>query len=112
MIKSGSMYPELNVNDFVVILKTDNYKVGDIITYNYEGKYLVTHRIIGKSDNCFITKGDNNNSEDQEHVKIENVKGKVILVIKRKYLKRIVIIMLIIIIMKILKKGMYNEKNN
>lgn len=107
------MFPEFSTNDIVIIQKTNSYEVGDIITYNYENKYLVTHRIVKKENNGFITKGDNNNSEDIENIKVENVKGKVISIIKNKYLKNMIIIVLIIIILlKILKKGIYYEKDN
>jgi len=103
-IKSGSMYPTLDINDIIIIKKSDKYKIGDIITYNYKDRYLVTHRIIGTYQSFFITKGDNNNSEDEENVEIQNVKGKVILIIKKEYLKNIFIIIFAIILIKILKE--------
>ena len=111
-IKSGSMYPVLNVNDFILIKKSDDYNIGDIITFNVDNKYLVTHRIIEEQENKYVTKGDNNNSEDENTVKCENVKGKVIVIIKEKYLRIIVIILLIFILIYLIKKGFYNEKNN
>lgn len=82
IVKSNSMYPNLKTNDIVIIKKYSNYEKGDIITYS-EDNYLITHRIIEKNNNDFITKGDNNNSEDNELVKLENIKGKVILRINR-----------------------------
>lgn len=112
VIKSGSMLPELNINDIVIIKKYNDYEVGDIITYNYQDKYLITHRIIEKSDSEFMTKGDNNNSEDLENVQIQNVKGKVILIIKNQYLKNVIIVLLIIILINIFRKGICNEKHN
>lgn len=104
-IKSGSMSTTLNINDIIIIKRDNEYKIGDIITYNYKDKYLVTHRIVGKYQNLFITKGDNNNSEDEEYLEGQNVKGKVILVIKKEYLKTTFIIILAIILIKILKRG-------
>lgn len=112
VIKSGSMYPELNINDIVIVKKCKNYEIGDIITYDYQNKYFITHRIIEKSENGFITKGDNNNSEDLENIKIQNVKGKVILIIKNKVLTKVIIIILVIILIKIFRKGKCNEKRN
>lgn len=108
-IKSGSMYPILDINDFVFIVKSSNYENGDIITYDVDNKYLITHRIIEKKDKEFITKGDNNNSEDENIVKYENVKGKVIVIIKNRYLKIFIIIILIIIVINRVKKGTCNE---
>lgn len=108
-IKSGSMYPILDINDFVFIVKSNNYEKGDIITYDVDNKYLVTHRIIEKKDKEFTTKGDNNNCEDENIVKYENVKGKVIVIIKNRYLKILIIIILIIIVINRLRKGTCNE---
>ena len=93
VIKSGSMQPTLNIKDIVLIKKQDSYMVGDIITYKDDNNNLITHRIIEKQGNSFITKGDNNNVEDQKSVSINNVKGKVILIIN----KNILIISMIII---------------
>ena len=112
-IKSNSMSPTFCINDIVLVQKSKDYNVGDIITYDYENKYLVTHRIVKKENENFITKGDNNNSEDMEKIKIEDVKGKVILIIKNKDLKKIIIISIIVIIFfEIFKKGLYYEKIN
>lgn len=112
IVKSGSMYPKLDINDIVIVKKCENYDIEDIITYNCQNKYFITHRIIEKNENAFITKGDNNNSEDLEKVKIQNVKGKVILIIKNKYLKIMITIILVIILIEIFKKGKCNEKHN
>lgn len=83
VIKSNSMFPNLEKNDVILIKKYNDYKVNDIITYSYEN-YLITHRIIEKNDEGFITKGDNNNSQDNDLVKLKDIKGKVILKINRK----------------------------
>jgi len=83
VVKSNSMYPNLEKNDTILIKKCNNYKVNDIITYSYED-YLITHRIIEKNNEGFITKGDNNNSQDNDLVKLKDIKGKVILKINRK----------------------------
>lgn len=88
IIVSPSMIPNINVNDAVVIFRSNpkNLEVGDIITFssndpNYSG-LTVTHRIIGKelTDSgkyVFRTKGDNNNSEDPSLVEESKVFGKV-----------------------------------
>lgn len=94
IVKSNSMYPELRINDIIIIKKLNNYNVNDIITYSIDNKVLITHRIVKINDNDFITKGDNNNSEDKEIIKLENIKGKVIHKINRSY--QIIIILLFI----------------
>lgn len=62
-IATGSMEHELVAGDYIVVEKTDNYKVGDIITYREDG-YYITHRINQMDENMIITKGDANNSSD------------------------------------------------
>ncbi len=77
-ITSGSMKNELKIGDIVLIKESNEYKENDIITYNVDNEYLVTHRIIKKNGNNYITKGDNNNTIDSIIVKEENIEGKVI----------------------------------
>ncbi len=78
-VESGSMENTLSIGDIIVIKECDDYKVNDIITYNVEKEYLVTHRIIEKENGKFITKGDNNNTKDNEKVTKDDIEGKVIL---------------------------------
>ena len=85
-IISESMNPTLNVGDLVIVKKynsIDEYKVKDIITFNYENKNI-THRIVDiqQEDNIkiFITKGDRNESNDDFYISYENIYGKVIFV--------------------------------
>lgn len=62
-IATGSMEHELFAGDYIVVEKTENYKVGDIITYMEDG-YYITHRINEIDENMIVTKGDANNSSD------------------------------------------------
>lgn len=80
-IISGSMAPTLNVNDIIIVHKTDNIKEDDIITY-IDNKDFITHRIIKIEDNIITTKGDSNNSTD---IRIDKSKiiGKVVLTIPK-----------------------------
>lgn len=96
VIKSNSMYPKLKINDIIIIKKSNNYNVKDIITYSTDNEVLITHRIVKSCEDGFITKGDNNNSEDNELVKLENIKGKVILRINRNY--QILMVLLFIVL--------------
>lgn len=77
-VSSGSMENELNIGDIILIKEFDKYNVNDIITYNVDNEYLVTHRIIEERNGSFTTKGDNNNTSDSKSVSKENIEGKVI----------------------------------
>lgn len=77
IVKSGSMYPALKVNDMIVIKEQNDYNLNDIIAYNVNNKYLVTHRIVNTSNDEYITKGDFNNTNDT-NINKEQVEGKVI----------------------------------
>lgn len=78
IISSGSMEPELMIGDVIIIKQDDDYNVGDIITFN-DNNSLVTHRIVKKDGSQFVTKGDNNNTQDREIVNYTDIQGKVIL---------------------------------
>lgn len=75
IVISGSMAPELYVDDLIII-KEDSYKENDIITFQSENS-LVTHRIIKIEDNKFYTKGDSNNVDD-DPVSLSQIQGKVV----------------------------------
>lgn len=111
VIKSNSMYPSFEVNDIIIITKKSQYEIGDIITYDHNNQYLITHRIVKICDEGFITKGDYNNCEDESIVKFENVKGKVILIINKKAQVSLFIIVTIVILIGYIKirKGKENE---
>lgn len=98
-VMSGSMEPTLKVEDNLIVKGSDNYEVGDIVTYK-SGDSYVTHRITKIDGNKVITKGDANTDEDSEFDK-KDILGKV--VFKSVYLNflvrnRILIILFIIII--------------
>lgn len=86
-IATGSMEKALYVGDIAIIKKcnANDVNTGDIIQYQMEG-YTVIHRIIEKKQKngefYFITKGDNNNTPDQQEVKEEQLIGKVIFKIR------------------------------
>lgn len=77
-VSSNSMKPTFKRDDYIVIKEQSEYEIGDIITYSIEENCLITHRIIEKYENAFITKGDNNNVADEKIVYKENILGKVI----------------------------------
>ena len=81
-VSSNSMFPTIKKDDYIVIKKQKDYEIGDIITFKSKEDCLITHRIIEKYENVFITKGDNNNISDDEQVKKDVIFGKVIYILK------------------------------
>ncbi len=77
VVLSGSMEPEISLDDLIVNKAQDGYEVGDIITFE-NGSSLTTHRIVGISESGYITKGDANNTEDTSPVAQERIVGKVV----------------------------------
>lgn len=78
VVVSGSMEPEININDVVLAHKRSEYKVGDIIVFHdVKNDDYITHRIKEVTSNGYRTKGDNNDSYDIDLVKKENVVGAV-----------------------------------
>lgn len=77
-VMTGSMEDNIHAGDYILILKKDNYRVGDIVTFFKEG-YYITHRIIKMEGNMVTTKGDANNVEDAT-INESNIIGKVILI--------------------------------
>ena len=73
-----SMYPNIDINDLLIVKKEDNYYVNDIITYINDENIITTHRIIEIDNNTYITKGDSNNFIDGYHVKNNDIYGKVV----------------------------------
>ena len=98
-VKTGSMEEKIHAGDYILILKKDTYKVGDVVTYT-SGNGFITHRIVKIKGNIITTKGDANNTEDK-NIDINKIVGKVILsggllniVIKYKYIFVILLISL------------------
>lgn len=71
------MEPTIHMKEFIIIKEMKDYKINDIVTYKNTDNNLVTHRIIEKNGNDIITRGDNNTINDQA-IKLENIEGKVI----------------------------------
>ena len=76
-IATGSMVPYLNINDYILVKSTNDYKEGDVITYLKDETY-VTHRIVSITEENIVTKGDANNTMDEPITK-DNIIGKVVL---------------------------------
>lgn len=84
-VVSGSMKPQINVGDYVIIkrAKKEDIQKGTIITFK-QNSVLVTHRVERVvSDGLYSTKGDANNTVDSEFVKFEDVVGTSTLVVPK-----------------------------
>ena len=79
VVTSGSMESSINIGDLVFVknVNYDELKVNDIIAFKGKDDLVTTHRIVEEvgvdNEKCFKTKGDNNNTIDDEVV----CKGKV-----------------------------------
>lgn len=78
VVVTGSMEPEIETGELIVIKEIDKYKIGDIVTYVDQDNFLITHRIVDLKDKNMVTKGDNNNLLDEE-IALKSIKGKVII---------------------------------
>ncbi|MBQ8293551.1 MAG: signal peptidase I [Bacilli bacterium] len=77
IVLSGSMEPELSVNDLIFIKEVDEYLVNDVVVFQ-ENSSLVVHRIIEINGDQVITQGDANNVAD-EAIAMSDIKGKVVM---------------------------------
>ena len=83
---SDSMSPRIGVDDIVLVksgYEIDSFKKGNIISFYRDGEVIThrIHRIInGDTGLIFVTKGDNNQIEDEERVEYKDIIGKVILI--------------------------------
>jgi signal peptidase len=81
VVLSGSMQPELSVDDIVLIQAQESYSIGDIIVYQ-DSTSLVIHRIVNICNGEVITQGDANDIPDNP-ITIADIKGKKIAKIPR-----------------------------
>ncbi|OIO46727.1 MAG: signal peptidase I [Parcubacteria group bacterium CG1_02_40_25] len=84
-VQSGSMMPAIKTGSIVLVKPTNNYKIGDIITFGQisKTKTPTTHRIaeieMANGQPIYTTKGDANNAPDQKQVSAKEVIGRVLL---------------------------------
>ena len=77
IVKSGSMEPKIQTGSVAFIDESDkDVAVGDIITYELSNGECVIHRIIEETENGqFVTKGDANDTADQNYLSSEQIVG-------------------------------------
>lgn len=124
VIISGSMQPELDIGDIVVVKKInpEDLKKEDVISFR-KGQTIITHRIaeVQKTDESlkFVTKGDNNNTDDKDLVTTKEIEGlvvnkiqklgKIVLMLRDKTL--IIVIVLIYYIFLMYDQSIQERKN-
>lgn len=79
VVLTGSMEPEISVDDLIIVKRSASFEVGDVVVYQ-SGRSSVVHRLIEIDGDRYVTKGDANNAED-DPIKISDIKGKVVKVI-------------------------------
>lgn len=77
VIISGSMEPILKVGGILYYedYNINEFKKDDILVFKTK-YHIISHRIIDKENNSFITKGDANKSIDKNKVRINQILGK------------------------------------
>ena len=84
IVSTGSMNGlDMNEGDLIIIKDTDDYKIGDIVTFFQDGDDIpTTHRIYNIDENGnWKTRGDANNSYDKRSITSDEIIGEVVLVI-------------------------------
>ncbi|GEM_PF-1350431 len=80
VVLTGSMEPEINPGDMVIVKKMEQYSVGDIIAFSTSGTIIV-HRIYSFENSRVITKGDANNYADPWRIDQDKIIGKTMFII-------------------------------
>lgn len=83
-IVSGSMSPTIEKGDMIFVKLDTDYEVGDIVSFK-DNNSIITHRIIEKNDNYYVTKGDANNTADNP-IKENQIIGKTIKTFSRAFI--------------------------
>ena len=76
VVMSGSMEPELSVDDVIFVVASDEYEVDDVVVFQQKNM-LVVHKIIEIDGDTVTTQGTANNTPD-EPMNVSVIKGKVL----------------------------------
>lgn len=76
VVVSGSMEPTLKIGSILYYheLNLDEFEPNDILVYQTK-EHIISHRIVNKTETGFITKGDANNSIDQNVINKNQILG-------------------------------------
>ena len=118
VVATGSMSGTIEVDDIIFVKITKNVKINDIITFKNKDGDIITHRLIQKKGNQYITKGDVNNVAD-EAIEAKQIIGKVTSVVSPSFILKSIAIFLIVFILlalvnfdNIIKKYILKENND
>ena len=64
VVMSGSMEPELSVDDVIVVVEKQGYEIGDVVVFQQKNM-LVVHKIISIDGEMVTTQGTANNTADE-----------------------------------------------
>ena len=120
VVMSGSMEPVLSVDDLIIVKKSNDYQIDDLVVYQTSSE-LVVHRIIDIDEEKVITKGDANNTSD-DPIELKSIKGKVVGVVENigwliEFLKSPIVVVTVLIIAFLLMEYSFikekeEKKNN
>lgn len=79
-VGGSSMLPIILPTDTAVVLKSEDYAIGDVLLFLYENNHIIIHRLLKILDGMYYCKGDN--SFRIEMIQYSDILGK-ILAIKR-----------------------------
>lgn len=96
-VSTGSMSGTIEVNDVIFVKITDKAVVGDVITFKNKKGEIITHRLVQKLADTYITQGDVNNVAD-DPVPKEDVIGKVKYIVSPSFILKLIAVFLILFI--------------
>lgn len=85
VVTSGSMIPAIDIGDVCFINTRFPYQkvqTGDVIVYK-EPRQKVIHRVVGKSEEGYVTKGDANNNQDRLKITEKEYLGKMVFLVPK-----------------------------
>ncbi len=113
IVLSGSMEPELSVDDMIVIRATKEVEVGNIAVFQ-SGSSLVVHRVISVNGDTVCTQGDANNTADPPITK-DRIKGVLVFSVPKigvivEFLRQPVVMVLMAVIIVWLSELAYKKE--
>ena len=75
VVVSGSMEPELSVDDVIFVVKDKSIKLDDVVVYQSKG-ILVVHKVVKIENDQITTRGTANDTDD-EPISLSDIKGRV-----------------------------------
>lgn len=83
-IVSGSMFPYIEKGDMIIVKLDTEYNVGDVVSFK-DNDSIITHRIVEKHDDYYVTKGDSNSTVDNS-IREDQIIGKTVKVFSRAFI--------------------------